>query len=245
MVVRGSRPDVSLVVAKVHPQPPSGQVERVAARGRYIVGHDAVPLQLAQVRCIELHRAYVMRAVRIANPLARLAAFLFGDRQHDVGGHFILHGGRDRAHDAFLLQWWQVRNEREHDYAVPRLANWVSRLANAAISAASSASLVPAPARLLLSNVGAESAVAPIPSGAFPTLIAAAILPPEVSAMRSIAASLAPAIASFATCAVPFAKFAAASAAISPTFPAKDIRPPELCCWPPSGVRVLPDPALS
>lgn len=50
MVVRCSRPDVSLVVAKVHPQPPSGEIERVAARGRYIVRRDAVPLQFTQVR---------------------------------------------------------------------------------------------------------------------------------------------------------------------------------------------------
>ena len=62
--------------------------------------------------------------------------------------------------------------------------------------------------------------------------------------MRSVAASLVLASASLATCAVPFARFAVASAAISPAFPTEAIRPPEPRCGPTSDGRVLPDRVL-
>jgi len=59
VVVGGFRPQVALVVANMHPQSPGGQIERVAAGCRYIVCRDPLPGQIVQVRCVELHLAYV------------------------------------------------------------------------------------------------------------------------------------------------------------------------------------------
>ncbi|AFJ03842.1 hypothetical protein Q7C_2722 (plasmid) [Methylophaga frappieri] len=115
MVVGGPGPNVPGVVQDMPAQSPGGEVERVATRGCHIVRSNAVFLQVAQVCSVELHRSNVMRTVRVTHPLARPTAFFLGYGQHNIGGHFIFHGSRDRAHNALLFQGWHISNERQHD----------------------------------------------------------------------------------------------------------------------------------
>lgn len=59
--------------------------------------------RIAKIRRIELHGSHIIRPVGVLHSLSRLPAFLFRHRQHDIRWDFVCHGGRDRAHDPFLM----------------------------------------------------------------------------------------------------------------------------------------------
>ena len=122
---------------------------------------DSMLSELKEIGGVELHRTDVISTVFVSDEHAWLATFLLGDCQQNIRGHLVFDGGRDRAHDALLLQG------REVEHAVSPLFRWGVRSysglrsRNAATSAVGSAEVLSPAERLPSSIAGASVSCTP------------------------------------------------------------------------------------